>query len=350
MAKSVSESLEGSVLIERLLIVGHGSIGRRHLRIARELLPDADIRVLRHQPCESTPEYADGCMSRLDEALAFAPQAAVIASPSSFHMHTAQPLAEAGVHLLVEKPLAASLEGIGQLMAAAANRIVLMTAYNLRFLPSLQEYRRLIQSGYIGKVISVRCEIGQYLPSWRPGSDYRQGVSASRALGGGALLELSHEIDYLRWIFGEMAWVRATLSKQSVLEIDVEDTAHLILGFDPDADGRILIANLTMDFVRHDTTRQCLAIGEQGSLRWNGLTGVVDLFPAGGTAWVPVFTYQSQLDETYTREWKHFLCCILEDSAPLIGGRDGLAVLSIIEAASRSAAANSATPVATVSQ
>ena len=83
-----------------------------------------------------------------------------------------------------------------------------MTAYNLRFLPSLQAYRERIQFGVIGKVLSVRCEIGQYLPSWRPGSDYRQAVSASRALGGGALLELSHEIDYLRWIFGEVAWVQ----------------------------------------------------------------------------------------------------------------------------------------------
>ncbi len=343
MAKSVSESLEGSVLIERILIVSHGSIGQRHLRIARALLPHADIRVLRHQPSESTPEYANGCMSRLDEALAFAPQAAVIASPSSFHMHTAQPLAEAGVHLLVEKPLAASLEGIDKLIAtAAANGIVLMAAYNLRFLPSLQEYRRLIQAACIGKVISVRCEIGQYLPSWRPGSDYQQGVSASRALGGGALLELSHEIDYLRWIFGEMAWVQATLSKQSVLEIDVEDTAHLILAFDPDADGRILIANLSMDFVRHDTTRQCLAIGERGSLRWNGLTGVVELFTPGRAAWVTVFTYPPQRDETYTEEWKHFLSCIRESSAPLVGAQDGLAALRIIEAARLSAASTAA--------
>lgn len=339
------------MLIERLLIVGHGSIGQRHLRIARALLADADIRVLRHQPCESTPEYADGCMSSLDEALAFAPQAAVIASPATFHMLTAQPLAEAGVHLLVEKPLAASLEGVGQLLTTcAANKLVLMTAYNLRFLPSLQEYRRLIQSGCIGRVVSVRCEIGQYLPSWRPGSDYRRGVSASRALGGGALLELSHEIDYLRWIFGEVAWVKATLSKQSDLEIDVEDTAHLILGFDPDCDRRKLIANLVMDLVRRDTTRQCMAIGAQGSLRWNGLTGVVELFPPGGAEWETVFAHPLQRDESYTLEWQHFLECIRTGSAPMIDGRDGLAALSIIEAARLSAAANDTTPVAKESQ
>lgn len=335
------------MLIDRLLIVGHGSIGQRHLRIARGLLPNADIRVLRHQKCESAPEYADACMSSLDDALAFAPQAAVIASPSTLHMQTAQPLAEAGVHLLVEKPLAASFGGVPKLLAScAAYGNVLMTAYNLRFLPSLQVYRDKVQSGAIGKVLSVRCEIGQYLPSWRPGSDYRHGVSASRALGGGALLELSHEIDYLRWIFGEVAWVKASLSRQSNLEIDVEDTAHLILGFVADTEDRKLIANLNMDLMRHDTTRQCLAIGEHGSLRWNGLTGLVEFFPAGGTVWERIFAHMPQRDESYIAEWQHFLACIRDDVAPLISGHDGLAALNIIEAARRSAAANDATPVA----
>lgn len=326
------------MLIERLLIVGHGSIGQRHLRIARELLPNADIRVLRHQKCESVPAFANACVSSLDEALAFSPQVAVIASPSTFHMHTALPLAESGAHLLVEKPLAASLDGVSRLIQICAARgTVLMTAYNLRFMPSLQAYRNLIQSGRIGRVISVRCEIGQYLPSWRPDSDYRQGVSASLQLGGGVLLELSHEIDYLRWIFGEVAWVQAVLSRQSSLEIDVEDTAHLILGFEPDADSRALITSLNMDFVRHDTTRQCLAIGEQGSLRWNGVTGIVEFFPAGGTSWESVFAHPPQRDESYTAEWQHFLTCIRDGAAPLISGQDGLSVLKIIDAARRSA-------------
>jgi len=334
------------VKVERFLIVGYGSIGKRHLRIVRTLLPDADIRVLSHQPLEATLEYANGTMSTLGEALSFAPQAAVIATPSTFHLNTAQPLAEAGVHLLVEKPLASSLEGVGRLLATCAfQKLVLMTAYNLRFLRSLQEFRRLIQSRIVGKVVSVRCEIGQYLPSWRPGTDYRKGVSASRELGGGVLLELSHEIDYLRWIFGEIAWIHATLSKQSDLDIDVEDTAHLILGFDPDDEGYKLIANLNMDFVRHDTTRQCLAIAKQGSLRWNGMTGVIELFRAGGAMWETVFAHTPHHDESYSLECQHFLDCINTTSAPFVDGWDGLAVLNIIEAARLSAVLNEATPI-----
>ena len=320
--------------INRILIVGLGSIGKRHLRLARELLPDADIRVLRQQVCDTVPELANGGISNLEQAICFAPQIAVIASPASFHMMSAQPLARSSVHLLVEKPLAATLEGVLPLLETCREQgIVLLTGYNLRFLPSLQRFRDLLNENSIGKVLSVRCEIGQYLPSWRPDTDYRQGVSARRELGGGALLELSHELDYLRWIFGEVEWVKATLSRQSSLEIDVEDTAHLILGFVPAADGHKLIATLNLDLIRHDTTRLCTAIGANGSLRWNGLTGVVEQLELGANEWRELFCHQHQRDESYLAEWQHFLGCISGMKHPLITGEDGLRVLQIIDAA-----------------
>jgi predicted dehydrogenase len=321
-------------LINRILIVGLGSIGKRHLRLARAFLPNADIRVLRHQAGSAVPDSANGSFSRIDEAIAFAPQTAVIASPAPFHIATAQALAEAGVHLLIEKPLSASLNGVMQLLETCQKQgTVLLTGYNLRFLPSLQRFRDLLGDGVINKVLSVRCEIGQYLPSWRPDADYQQGVSARRELGGGALLELSHELDYLRWIFGEVDWVKATLSRQSDLEIDVEDTAHLTLGFAPAADGSQLIGTVNLDFVRHDTTRLCTAIGENGSLRWNGLTGEVALYEAGAKEWRVIFIDTHQRDDSYLAEWQNFINCVTENKIPLITGEDGLKVLQIIEAA-----------------
>lgn len=322
------------MLINRILIVGLGSIGKRHLRLARKLLPNADIRILRHQECALTPEDADGCFSSLEQAIDFLPQLAVIASPSTFHMGAAHPLAQAGVHLLVEKPLSASLDDIPQLLEICREQgTVLLTGYNLRFLPSLQRFRDLLHENVIGRVLSVRCEIGQYLPSWRPDCDYRHGVSARRELGGGALLELSHELDYLRWIFGEVDGVKATLSRQSDLEIDVEDTAHLILGFRPADDGHQLVGTANLDFIRHDTTRLCTAIGENGSLRWNGLTGGVEQFEAGAKEWRELFRHQHQCDDSYLAEWQHFLGCISKQETPLITGEDGLKVLQIIDAA-----------------
>lgn len=321
-------------MISRILIVGLGSIGARHLRLARQLLPDADIRVLRRQPGDSVPDYANGCLQSLDAAIDFAPQIAVIANPSSLHLQAALPLANAGVHLLVEKPLSATPENVGQLLTAChKQKTVLLTGYNLRFLPSLQQFRSLLEQTVIGKVLSVRCEIGQYLPAWRPDSDYRQSVSARRELGGGALLELSHELDYLRWIFGEVDWVNAMLSRQSNLEVDVEDTAHLLLGFQPSSDGHRLIGSVILDFIRHDTTRLCTAIGEYGSLRWNGLTGSVEQFAAGANEWRTLFHYQHQRDDSYLAEWRHFLACVTGQNTALISGEDGLKVLRIIEAA-----------------
>jgi predicted dehydrogenase len=324
-------------LFNRILIVGLGSIGRRHLRLARELLPNADIRVLRHQTSNEVPDYSNGCFSSIEESIAFAPQIAVIASPATFHIATAQALAEAGVHLLIEKPLSASLSGVSQLLETCQKQgVVSLTGYNLRFLPSLQRYRDLLGENVVGKVISVRCEVGQYLPSWRPDSDYRQAVSAKHEFGGGALLELSHEIDYLRWIFGEVEWVKATLSRQSMLEIDVEDTAHLTLGFASALDGYQLIGAINLDFIRHDTTRLCTAIGEKGSLRWNGLTGEVFFYAAGRKKWDLVFSHQHHRDDSYMAEWQDFITCIIEEKSPFVSGEDGFKALQIIEAARKS--------------
>lgn len=334
--------------IDHILIVGLGSIGERHLRLARQLLPNADIRVLRHQPWKEVPAFANGCFAHLDEAIRFAPQLAVIASPASFHLPTAISLANVGTHLLVEKPLASDLEGVKELIACCqSKRVHLQTGYNLRFLPSLKKYKELLDFKTIGRVLSVRCEIGQYLPNWRPGSDYRLSVSARQELGGGALLELSHELDYLRWIFGEVDWVQATLARQSALEIDVEDTAHLILGFNNSEGRGGLIGTLNLDFIRQDTTRLCTAIGELGSLRWNGLTGVVSLLEAGASDWREIFNHKHQRDESYLAEWQHMLACIKGQATPLITGADGMEVLRIVAAARIASATGSKTQVAT---
>lgn len=324
-------------MIARVLIVGYGSIGSRHLRLARQLLPAADIRVLRHQPGDFVPEYANGCFHDLASALAFAPQLAVIANPAPFHLPVALPLAEQGAHLLIEKPLSDSAANISRLIEVCQHRkCVLMTGYNLRFFPSLNRFRDLVRSGeFVGKINSVRCEIGQYLPAWRPGLDYRKGVSARKALGGGALLELSHEIDYLCWIFGRVDWVRAVLLRQGDLDIDVEDSAHLLLGFEPVADGHQLVAALNMDFIRHDTTRSCVAIGSEGSLRWSALTGCVDFFARGAANWQTIYSHAPQREESYLAEWHHLLRLVEHRETPLVSGEDGLMVMEVIDAARR---------------
>lgn len=320
--------------IERLLVVGLGSIGRRHARISRQLVPTAHIAAWRHRlTAEPLPVEVESSFTSLDEVVAFAPQAAVVASPATHHLDAAMALASAGVHLLVEKPIAASAAGVQALLDRCAEReVVLMTGYNMRFLPSLDRFRALLVEGVVGRPLSVRAECGSYLPSWRSTQDYREVASARASLGGGVLLELSHEFDYLRWLFGEVSWVQAVARTQSALEIDVEDTAHVILGFVPGADGASVIASVNLDFVRHDATRTCTVIGTDGTLRWNGITGTVELIPAGG-AWETVASLPADRDTSYVAEWRHFFSCVASRSTPLVSGADGLAAMRIVDAA-----------------
>jgi len=174
----------------KALVIGHGSIGQRHVRILRALGCDVAIisrRELGFQSC-----YTD-LLRALEE---HRPEYVVVANPTSRHLETITALASAGFagKVLVEKPLfGRSRTFIETPFSQFA------VAYNLRFHPVVQRLRELL----LGEVIiSAQAYVGQYLPDWRPASDYRQSYSASAAQGGGALRDLSHELDYLAWIFG----------------------------------------------------------------------------------------------------------------------------------------------------
>ena len=326
-------------MIHRALVAGLGSIGQRHLRLLRAALPEADIRILRHSSCEERIEHANGCFSRLEEAVAFAPDLAIIANPAPFHIATASALAETGVHLLVEKPVSDSCAGIAELIElCTARRQVFQVGYNLRFQKTLQCFRSEVAAGRIGSVRAVRCEVGQYLPSWRSDVDYRETVSAKKALGGGVLLELSHELDMLRWVFGEVDWLSAWIGRESELEIDVDDSAMLQLRF---ANGPI--AQLAMDFVRRDTTRICTAIGDKGSLRWDSLSGKVDFFNPRLGHWIEIMQVRPDRDASYRAQIAALLANIELASGKTVNlteqnqmaamGSDGLAATRLIDAA-----------------
>jgi len=329
------------VKINRILIVGLGSIGKRHLRLIRSILPEAQIGVLRHKTVNQVPEFADFVFTGMEEALAFAPQIAVISNPASLHIDSAIPLVQAGVHLLIEKPLSTSVAGVLNLLEECKrNNVILAIGYNLRFSPSLLKFKSLIDDGIIGRVWSVRSEAGQYLPSWRPESDYRHSVSAQSSMGGGVLLELSHELDYLRWIFGDIDWVQAMLSKQGELEIDVEDSAHILMGFTPQKMGEKIVATVDLDFIRQDAVRACNVIGEFGSLTWNGLDGSVKLWKINAEGWQEIYRCLPDRDQMYIGELEDFLSSVWNKTQPRVPGNDGLKVLQIVDAVRYSSQSN----------
>lgn len=326
--------------LKKILVVGLGSIGKRHVRIIQRLYPEILISVLRHKHCSEQESKALGinvCFTSDSEALSFQPDAAIISNPATMHLDIALKLANVGVHLLIEKPLADNSRGVDELITLCNKKnLVLTVAYNLRFLPSLIYFREKLRSDLIGELYSVRAEVGQYLPSWRPDVDYRHTVSSKSKLGGGVLLELSHEIDYLMWLFGSVNWVNAHVSKQSNLEVDVEDTAHLQIGFVRDDGQNELIARLDMDFIRHDTVRSCTVIGDKGTLRWDAMLGSVDLYLEDGKQWVELFSDNPERDYTYEAQLKDFISTIGENTGLRKNSQSGLSVLQLIDGARES--------------
>ena len=324
----------------RVLLVGLGSIGQRHLQVVRTAMPQAKIMVLRHSAVSGNAARADFTTSSFSDVQEFQPQFAVLANPASLHAEMARPLLAMGCHLLIEKPLATNpTDGQAIYAAAQVNSCTVQVGYNLRYLPSLQFFRDQIHQGCIGRVLSIHCEVGQNLEFWRAAVDYRQTVSARRALGGGVLLELSHELDYLAWIFGRIDWVGAWLGRQSDLEIDVEDSAHLVLGFQG-GDAAPPVASVSLDFIRHDTTRRCVAIGETGSLSWDAVKGAVEACFKGNAEWQVMRQSNPERDCSYTAQWHGFLAVAAHSNGqqdPVAADiEQALHVLDVVEAARNS--------------
>jgi predicted dehydrogenase len=173
--------------INRVLIVGSGNIARRHLGILKELLPGAEFAL--HSRSAISPGNQDPkhlYFTDFKDSLAFAPQLAVVANPSSLHVETAIPLALNGAHLFIEKPLAITAGSTKDLIKAVeTSGVKCAVGYNVRYLGSYPKLAGLLNERTIGDIYAIRCEVGQWLPSWRPGRDYRTTVSAQKALGGG---------------------------------------------------------------------------------------------------------------------------------------------------------------------
>ncbi len=324
-------------MIKRILINGAGSAGMRHFGIARDLFPNAQIAILTNRKKLDSNLGYKLHFTKIEEAIQFQPNIAILAGAASTRIEIGLALANSGVHLLVEKPLSVSIKGVENLIEICAEKkLTLAIGYNLRFYESLIYFRDQLNLGVIGKPLLVKCEVGQFLPNWRELADYRHSVSAQRKLGGGVLFELSHEIDYLAWIFGKIEWVRATIMQQSSLEIDVEDSAFLTLGIE-NKKNPSLVANLAMDFIRHDIQRNCIVTGESGTLKWDGIKQQVSILKQGESSWTNLITTTHSSDASYLAEWKDFLECLDTKKSPMATGIDGLKSLEVIAAALESA-------------
>jgi predicted dehydrogenase len=317
-----------------ILVVGCGSIGERHIRNLR-VLGVEDLRVFDplsarlQQVCDEHGLFA---CANLAAGLATRPDAVLVCTPPHLHTEIAHAAVEAGAHVFVEKPLAHGLAGVDALLAAAAERHrIVCVGYNLRFHAGLCKLQELLQGGAIGRPLVIRAEVGQYLPDWRPGRDYRGGYNVTAAQGGGIILDASHELDYVRWLGGEVQAVYCCAGHLSNLEMDVEDTAALILRLSSG-----VLAEVHLDCIQRGYARTCKIIGERGTLLWDYAEGVrwqgeADREPR-------LLPVRPEANEMYAREMRHFLGCVEGTSEPAVDGATGRRVLEIALAAKQSAA------------
>jgi len=261
----------------KFLIAGLGSIGRRHLHNLRALGQQDIILYRTHQATLPDAEPGDLLtFTELSLALAEKPDGVIIANPTALHLDVAIPAAKAGASLLIEKPVSDSLVGLDELESAIAlSGKPAMAGFHFRFHPVLNQVKSLLESGQLGKPLSARAYWGEYLPGWHPWEDYRRSYAARADLGGGVVNTLSHPLDYLRWLLGEVESVSAWTGKLSGLELDVEDHADILLRF---AAGEV--ASVHLDYYQRPPSHTLEITCEGGRICWDNATGEAQVFHA----------------------------------------------------------------------
>ena len=216
----------------KILIVGLGSIGRTHLE---NLLQFKNVNIIvytKRTDLNSFVEQGVKIFDSLTKCLEENPDVAIITNETSLHVPIAIKLAKKGLDLFIEKPLSHSVKDVKELQSIVKKKkLITQMGCNLRFHPCITKIRQLVLQNKIGKVISIQSELGTYLPDWHPKEDYSQGYASKKNLGGGVILTMIHDIDYLYWIFGNPHSLFSISGKFSDLKISSEDYCSGIICF-----------------------------------------------------------------------------------------------------------------------
>lgn len=334
----------------KVLVAGLGSIGQRHVRNLRALLGD-QVEILGYRSRGLSHVITDRMeieagrtvderyrlrsFSCLDAALAQHPDAAIVCNPSSLHVRTARAVVEAGCHVLIEKPLSDTGDGIDELIELSERKsLVAVVGYQMRFHPALLRLRALLRDRAIGRVLAVRAEMAEYLPDAHPYEDYRDSYAARSDLGGGVVLCYSHEFDYVHWLFGAPRRVFTVGGRLGDLEIDVEDTA--VSSMECVVNGRPVVVQVHQSFVQRPPSRTCVVSGDAGAIHLDlNLPSLTRTDRTGRVVQQEAFD-GFQRNQLFVDELRHFLGCIAGDETPLVPIRDAAQSLRMALAARES--------------
>jgi predicted dehydrogenase len=250
----------------KIVVVGLGSIGKRHLRNLLHI-GYSDIAVVSRNGVLPREFDNNNVYSTIEEALINNQfDAAFICTPTSLHIHNLLLLLKHRIqNIYIEKPLSNSFEDLDETVKLANSYSSnVCVGYDLHFEPGLQKVRELLQQKTIGRVISANAFVGQHLPQWRPYQDYRKGMSAKREMGGGVMLDLIHEIDYLYWLLGNIESVASSYINTGELEVETEEAAEMLLKF---SNG--VMATVHLDYWQPQLKRFCVFTGTKGTIYWD---------------------------------------------------------------------------------
>lgn len=266
--------------IKRILFIGLGGAGQRHLRLFKENLKDEDVEFLAYRSTNKTPflnpdfsvnqeeslegAYGIKVYNDFNKALALKPDLAVISTPSSMHLKYAQLCAEKNIDVFVEKPLSSSTKGLQKLkQTVEKKKVAIQVGFQRRFHPQLGRVNDIIKSGLIGQILTVNFTVASYIPKWHPYEDYLQLYACRKELGGGVLLTEIHEIDLAIWFFGMPNSVVCIGGTYSDVGMDVEDTVRLTLDYIK------FSVQINLTFWQKHHERFFSICGENGYLSWN---------------------------------------------------------------------------------
>jgi predicted dehydrogenase len=258
------QTSEGNNALHRVVVIGVGSIGERHLRCFQST-GRAEVMFVEVQPelrQTISGRYQVPAFERIEQALEQKPTVAVVATPASLHIPHATTLVESGLHTLIEKPLSTTFDGVEQLDQLRRRQgLTVGVAYVYRSFPLLHSVREILEERRFGEPLQWVTVSGQHFPTYRPA--YREIYYRDRAMGGGAIQDaLTHVLNAGEWLLGPIDRVLADAAHQALEGVDVEDTVHLLARH-----GRTM-ASYSLNQHQAPNESTTTLVCERGTIRW----------------------------------------------------------------------------------
>jgi len=326
----------------KALFIGLGSVGQRHLANYKNIMGEkSEITVFRETnhnlliencevtQCDSLSEhYGFKQAESLEDALAAGQDAVFITNPSSKHFDAALKALQHDCNVFVEKPLSHTLKNLHLLKEEAERRkLIVMVGYQTRFNPCYRFVREILSEKKYGRIISAHFEWGTYLPGHHPYADYRTGYAAQKDLGGGVILGLSHEIDLIYSLFGQPEKVYSIGGKLSALEMEVEDTVSVLMGFDQNK--KTFPVTLCLSYAQTKEAHRFRIQLEEATIMCDFSENSVEVFGKSGET-ITANSY-ADLDRNalFMDEMKEFISSIEEKRQPTVNLDDGMESLKL---------------------